>query len=217
MRSLKPYTFTVRNSDHIRIIHFCLSCPPFDNCCIYLHLLHTHSASTICVQVIFDVLSETFIQPWCSSIVRLCKLRLWLALLNDFSENVEPRLKKDAFLQSHNICGTYASPFQSGIATVVSYTWDLEWWLIDDIPFELNSIAIWEYLTVFVLCIIMEHSLVPTMALLRRGIQPVSAQSWVHVFFCCNLKSSSFHNVQSLFYFINAHFSHPTCIHEGCT
>lgn len=39
----------------------------------------------------------------------------------------------------------------------------------DDIPYEFISIAIWEYFIVFVLCKIMERSLVPTMALLERG------------------------------------------------
>lgn len=124
----------------------------------------------------------------CVSVNSDCDSHFWTTSVKTLNRD----LKRMLSCSRTNICGTYASPFQSGIATVVSYTWDLEWWLIDDIPFELNSIAIWEYLTIFVLCIIMEHSLVPTMALLRRGIQPVSAQSWVHVFFCCNLKSCSF-------------------------
>lgn len=69
--------------------------------------------------------------------------------------------------------------------------------------FEFISIAIWEYFIVFVLCKIMELFLAPTMALLRKGIQPVSTQSLIHVFFLLRCKILSFpfpFEVYNLFY-----------------
>lgn len=138
-----------------------------------------------------------------------CDSHLWTSEVKTYTATL-----RNAFLQSHKYLQhlRLAVPVRDCNSSIL---WDQ--WLMTFL-FEFISIAIWEYFIFFVLCKIMEHFLVPTMALLRKGIQPVSTQSLIHVFLCCNVKSSVFFLKRTIFFFFeNAHFSHPTCIHEGCT
>lgn len=171
----KPYTLTVRPSNHISVNHICLWCPPFKKTAAF--------TSCYCTRIQHQILLYNHVRlPFavCSTLstkifILLCNASLTQVSINSKCvlltvtltyEQLKWKLSTAAYQNkmlssSHtNIYSTYASQFQSGIVIVVSCKWDLEWWLIDDdIPFEFISIAIWEYVIVFVLCKIMKHSL----------------------------------------------------------